>query len=33
MSDPEFAMATCKKRFVDTSILSEPYGSGKLYLW
>jgi len=33
MLDPEFARATCKKRFVDTSILSEPDDNGKLYLW
>ena len=33
MLDPEFARATCRKRFVDTSILSEPYGNGKLYPW
>ena len=33
MLDPEFARATCKKRFVATSILSEPYGNGKLYPW
>src|SRR5271166_5140449 len=31
MLDPEFAMATCKKRFVDTSILSEPDDNGKLF--
>ena len=30
MLAPEFASATCKKRFVDTSILSEPCGNGKL---
>src|SRR5208337_5451034 len=30
MLDPEFARATCKKRFVDTSILSETDGNGKL---
>jgi len=29
--NPEFARATCKKRFADTSILSEPDDSGKLY--
>jgi hypothetical protein len=32
MLDPEFARATCKKRFVDTSILSKPDDNGKLYL-
>ncbi len=32
MLDPEFARATCKKRFVDTNILSEPDDNGKLYL-
>ncbi|MGB0069437.1 MAG: hypothetical protein WBQ11_15560, partial [Isosphaeraceae bacterium] len=32
MLDPEFARATCKNRFVDTSILSEPDDKGKLYL-